>query len=441
MNVYDILYKKRDGKELCKEEIDFFIEAFTKGDIPDYQASALLMAIYFNGLSKKETFILTDAMRFSGDNIDLSSINGIKVDKHSTGGVGDKTTLIVGPLAASCGVPIAKMSGRGLGFTGGTIDKLESIPGFQTTVKSQDFINIVNSAGIAVIGQTAHIAPADKKLYALRDVTATVENMGLISSSIMSKKLAAGSDAILLDVKCGSGAFMKDFNSALELAEYMVEIGYKAGKETAAFITNMDQPLGCAVGNALEVQEAIDVLKGKGPEDITTLSLNLSAYMVLLSKKANTFEEAYDRVHNHLVSLKGLEKLRRFIKGQGGDDRIIDDYRLLPTAKEKMNVCALESGFVERIHASHIGKAALAVGAGRRKKDDHIELSTGIVLHKKVGNPVKQGEMIAQIYGNDLEKIKEAKNIIEASYKISKNRPNVSKLIKALVTNKNVKKY
>lgn len=441
MNVYDILYKKRDGKELSKEEIYFFIEAFTKGDVPDYQASALLMAIFFKGLSKKETFMFTDAMRFSGDNVDLSSINGIKVDKHSTGGVGDKTTLIVGPLAASCGVPIAKMSGRGLGFTGGTVDKLESIPGFQTTVKSQDFIDIVNTVGIAVIGQTAHIAPADKKLYALRDVTATVENMGLISSSIMSKKLAAGSDAILLDVKCGSGAFMKDIDSALEIAEYMVEIGCQAEKETAAFITDMDQPLGAAVGNALEVQEAIDVLKCEGPEDITELSLNLSAYMVLLSKKANSFEEAYDRVKDHLTSLKGLEKFREFITGQGGDPKIVDNYKLLPTAKEKIDVYALESGFVEHIQASHIGKAALAVGAGRLEKDDSIDLSTGVVLHKKVGYSVRQGELVAQIHGNDLEKMKEAKKIIETSYKISNNRPSVPKLIKALVTNKNVKKY
>ncbi len=441
MTMYDIIYKKREGGELTKEEIDFFIEGYTRGDIPDYQASAFLMAVYFRGLTKKETFMLTDAMRYSGDNIDLSSISGIKVDKHSTGGVGDKTTLIVGPLAASCGVPIAKMSGRGLGFTGGTIDKLESISGYRTSVESQEFIDTVNSVGISVIGQTAHIAPADKKLYALRDVTATVDNMGLISGSIMSKKLASGSDAIVLDVKCGSGAFMKDFDSALKLADYMVEIGHSAGKKTAAFITDMAQPLGSAVGNALEVKEAINVLKGEGPEDITELSLQLSAYMVFLGEKAKTYEEAYQMVETNLKNLKGLEKFSQFVKAHGGNENIIYDFNLFPTAKIKVNVLANQEGYVETIHADDIGRAALALGAGRHKKEDKIDLSAGILLQKKMGDKVTVGDVIAEIHGNEDEKVKEAKAIIEKAYKVSKNKQIKQKLIKALIAYKNEKIY
>lgn len=441
MSMYDIILKKREGGELSKEEITFFVNGYTKGDIPDYQASALLMAIYFRGLTKEEIFFLTDAMRFSGDTIDLSSILGTKVDKHSTGGVGDKTTLIVGPLAASCGVPIAKMSGRGLGFTGGTVDKLEAIPGFRTSMEPEEFIDIVNKVGIAVIGQTAHITPADKKLYALRDVTATIENMGLISGSIMSKKLAAGSDAIVLDVKCGSGAFMHDFESALELAEYMVEIGNNAGKRTAALITDMDQPLGYAVGNALEVKEAIDVLLGKGPADITELSLSLSAYMVLLGKKANNFEDAYKQVNKNLRNLKALEKFSEFIKAQGGDAEIINDYRLLPTASKITEIYSDKEGFVDKIQASSIGRAALVLGAGREKKEDKIDLSAGVILHKKIGQKIKKGEIIAEIHTNKIDKVQEVRDIIQNAYNISNEKQSNQKLIKALVTYKNVKKY
>lgn len=440
MTMYDIIYNKREGKALTKEEIIYFIDGYTKGEIPDYQASALLMAIYFKGLSKEETFLLTDAMVHSGDRIDLSSIKGIKVDKHSTGGVGDKTTLIVGPLAASCGVPIAKMSGRGLGFTGGTIDKLESIPGLKTSMEADEFMNQVNDVGISVIGQTAHVAPADKKLYALRDVTATVDNMGLISGSIMSKKLAAGSDAIVLDVKCGSGAFMKDLDHALELAQYMVEIGYSAGKKTAAFITDMDQPLGCAVGNAVEVKEAIDVLKGEGPKDITELSIEIAAYMVYLGGHASSYEEAISQVVNNLENLKGLEKLHEFIAAQGGDGRIIEDLSLLPSAKI-YEVLSDEDGYVSKIKTDDIGKAALVLGAGRQKKNDTIDLSAGIVLKKKVGDAVKKGEVIADIHCNHENKILESEKILKNAYSFSKEKCKGQLLIKALVTRENVKKY
>ncbi|MCG8481978.1 MAG: pyrimidine-nucleoside phosphorylase [Clostridia bacterium] len=440
MTMYDIIYKKREGGMLTKEEITFFVNGYTKGDIPDYQASALLMAIHFKGLSKEETFLLTDAMVRSGDRIDLSSIKGVKVDKHSTGGVGDKTTLIVGPLAASCGVPIAKMSGRGLGFTGGTIDKLESIPGFRTSMAPNEFTDHVNKTGIAIIGQTAHVAPADKKLYALRDVTATVDNMGLISGSIMSKKLAAGSDAIVLDVKCGSGAFMKDLDQALELARYMVEIGYSAGKKTAAFITDMDQPLGCAVGNALEVKEAIEVLKGNGPKDITELSIEIAAYMVLLGGLADTHEEAVSLVTSQLKNLKGLEKFQQFVVAQGGNGQITEDLSLLPSANI-YEVISGEEGYVEKIKTDDIGKAALALGAGRQKKSDAIDLSAGIVLKKKIGDTVAKGEVMAHIHCNHETKISEAENIVKNAYSVNKKIKKDQLLIKALITKENVKKY
>lgn len=440
MTMYDIIHKKREGGSLTKDEITYFVEGYTKGEIPDYQASALLMAIFFKGLSKEETFLLTDAMVKSGDTIDLSSIIGVKVDKHSTGGVGDKTTLIVGPLAASCGVPIAKMSGRGLGFTGGTVDKLESIPGFRTSMEPDEFTEHVNKTGIAVIGQTAHVAPADKKLYALRDVTATVENMGLISGSIMSKKLAAGSDAIVLDVKCGSGAFMKDLDHALELAQYMVEIGYSAGKKTSAFITDMDQPLGCAVGNALEVMEAIDVLKGNGPKDITELSIEIAAHMVLLGGIVNTHDEAVSLVTDHLKSLKGLNKFKEFIVAQGGNGQIVDDLSLLPSANI-YKVISDEDGYIEKIKTDEIGRAALVLGAGRQKKSDKIDLSAGIALNKKVGDKVVKGEVIAYIHCNHESKISESEKIVKNAYFLNKKRKKDQLLIKALVTKENVKKY
>lgn len=433
MNMVDIILKKRDGGRLAKEEITYFVEGYTKGDIPDYQAAALLMAIYFQKLSKEEIFHLTDAMKNSGETADLSQIAGIKVDKHSTGGVGDKTTLIAAPLAAACGVPVAKMSGRGLGFTGGTIDKLEAIPGFRTSIEPAEFISIVNSVGLSVIGQSSHIAAADKKIYALRDVTGTVDNIGLISSSVMSKKLAAGSDAILLDVKCGHGAFMENFDDAVELAECMVEIGKSAGKKIAAFVTDMSQPLGKGVGNAIEVIESIEVLKNRGPEDITGLCLSLSAYMVYLGEKAATPQEAYEKVTEKLINGEGLRKLTEFIKAQGGNPDIADDYSLLPTPRHKLEVKSPADGFAEKIDARNIGRASQLAGAGRARKEDAIDLSAGIILNKKVGDSVKKGECLAVIYGNDAAKLNEAKPVVESAYMIGTEKKEIPDLIKKII--------
>ncbi len=408
MNMTDIILKKREGKALTNEEIKWFIDGYVADQIPDYQVAALLMAICFQGLNGEEIFCLTDAMRFSGDTIDLSTIDGIKVDKHSTGGVGDKTTLVAAPLAAACGVPIAKMSGRGLGFTGGTVDKMESIPGFRTSLEAEEFLNQVNTMGMAVIGQTAHITPADKKLYALRDVTGTVKNLGLIASSIMSKKLASGSDAIVLDVKCGDGAFMEHQNEAAELAQLMVDIGNKAGKRVVAAITEMGQPLGRAVGNSLEVIEAIDTLKGKGPEDITELALRLSGIMVYLGGKAASPQEGLNVAKAALESGAALKKIEEFICAQGGNPAVINDYSLLPQPSVKMELVAAKAGYVSRIEARRIGLASQHTGAGRATKEDTIDLSAGIYLNKKVGEFVGQGESLATFFGNDEEKIKAA---------------------------------
>lgn len=433
MNMYDIILKKREGEILSKEEIDFFIEGFSKDHIPDYQASALLMAIFFKGLTKDETFLLTDAMKRSGDVIDLSEIAGIKVDKHSTGGVGDKTTLIVGPLAAACGVPVAKMSGRGLGFTGGTVDKMESIPGFKTSFESSEFISLVNRVGLAVIGQTAHIATADKKLYALRDVTATVDSIGLITSSIMSKKLASGSDAILLDVKCGNGAFMETLEEATELGRWMVDIGKTAGKNTVAFVTDMSQPLGLAVGNALEIIEAIETLKNQGPADITELSLKLAAYMVFLGQRAKSPEEGYEMALEKLHSGAGLQKFREFVEGQGGNPEVTKDYTLFPKASVTKHILALESGFIKSIDARVIGRASLHSGAGREKKEDLLDLSAGISLYKKVGDRVVKGEVLATIAANDPSKIQTAYDIATTGFAISSESVEKPMLIKKII--------
>jgi len=441
MNMNDIIYKKREGNELSKEEIDYFVQGYTKGEIPDYQASALLMAIFFKKMSKKETFMLTDSMRYSGDTIDLSGIKGIKVDKHSTGGVGDKTTLIVGPLAAACGVPVAKMSGRGLGFTGGTVDKLEAIENFQTSMEPEQFIKSVNEVGIAVIGQTAHIAAADKKLYALRDVTSTVDNISLISSSIMSKKLAAGSDAIVLDVKCGQGAFMKDLESAFEVAQYMVEIGHDAGKDTVAFITDMEQPLGRAVGNSVEVIEAIDVLKGTGPEDITELSIKLAAYMVYIGGKANTVDEAMKTVKEKLENKEALSKFADFVQDQGGNKEIINNYDMFPQASLVKEIKAKNDGYVYALNAEKIGKAALELGAGRRTKEDEIDLAAGIIINNKIGDKVKKGDSLVTIYCNEESKINPATEIIYDAYEITDQHVEKRQLIKALVTSDGIEKY
>ena len=392
MNMNDIIYKKREGGKLTKEEIEYFVKGFTEGTIPDYQMSALLMAIFFQKMDKEETYLLTNAMKFSGDVVDLSPIQGIKVDKHSTGGVGDKTTLIVAPIAAACGVPIAKMSGRGLGFTGGTVDKMESIPGFQTSIEAEKFMELVNTVGLSVIGQTAHIAPADKKIYALRDVTSTVDNMSLISSSIMSKKLASGSDAIVLDVKCGDGAFMQTLEDACELAQWMVDLGNEDGKKTIAVVTDMNQPLGKAVGNSLEVIEAIETLKGNGPEDITELSLTLAGVMIYAGGKAASREEGHSLAEEMLKNGKALEKLTQFIEGQGGNSGVVKDYQLFPQPAYKQELICEQVGYVSQIAARAIGLASQHSGAGRATKEDAIDLSAGIYLHKKNwGSSIQRG--------------------------------------------------
>ena len=418
-NMNDIIFKKREGGKLSKEEIDWWITGYVAGDIPDYQVSALLMAIFFRGLDREETFNLTNAMRYSGDTIDLSPIKGVKVDKHSTGGVGDKTTLIVAPLASACGVPIAKMSGRGLGFTGGTVDKMESIPGFRTALAPEEFLNQVNKVGMAVIGQTAHITPADKKLYALRDVTSTVDNFGLIASSIMSKKLAAGSDAIVLDVKCGDGAFMENLDDAVTLANLMVDIGTDAGRKTVAAITDMSQPLGKAVGNSLEVIEAIETLKGNGPEDITELAEKLSGIMVYLGGKASNPEEGYAMTKQALADGSGLAQLRRFIEAQGGNPGVIDDYSLFPQASVKDELKAEKDGFVAEIAARTIGLASQHTGAGRATKESDIDLAAGVYLHKKVGDKVAAGETLAVFYGNDRNKVDAAMAEAKKAFRIT----------------------
>ena len=432
-NMSDIIYKKREGGALTKEEIEYFITGYVAGDIPDYQVSALLMAIFFRGLSRPEIFELTNAMRYSGDTIDLSSIKGIKVDKHSTGGVGDKTTLVVAPLAAACGVPIAKMSGRGLGFTGGTVDKMESIPGFRTSMEPEEFLAQVNRIGMAVIGQTAHITPADKKLYALRDVTATVDNNGLISSSIMSKKLAAGSDAILLDVKVGDGAFMENIDAARELAELMVDIGDRAGRRTVAAITDMNQPLGCAVGNALEVIEAIETLKGKGPEDITELGEKLAGVMIYLGGQADSPEQGFSMAREALASGRGLAKFKEFVAAQGGDPNVADDYSLFPQAAHTLELVADADGYVAKIAARSIGIASQHTGAGRATKEDEIDLSAGIRLSKKVGDAVRKGDVLATFYGNNPEKLSAALEQAQTAFTITPAKVEKPQLIKEFI--------
>ncbi|MCB6994615.1 pyrimidine-nucleoside phosphorylase [bacterium 210820-DFI.6.37] len=433
MNMNDIIIKKRDCGVLSKEEIRFFVEGYTQGAVPDYQASALLMAIFFQGMNKEETYALTSAMRDSGDRADLSSINGIKVDKHSTGGVGDKTTFIVAPIAAACGVPVAKMSGRGLGFTGGTVDKMESIPGFRTTLSEREFTDLVNKNGLAVIGQTGSIAPADKKIYALRDVTGTVENLSLITSSIMSKKLACGSDAIVLDVKCGAGAFMERQEAAEELGKLMVEIGNADGKKTAAVITDMDQPLGRAVGNSLEVIEAIETLKGAGPEDITELSLTLAGMMVYAGGKAETPEEGRKKAEESLRSGAALEKMRLFIQGQGGDPAVIHDYSLFAQPSCFVEIVSPKTGFVQKIHAKQAGIASQHAGAGRATKEDSIDMTAGLYLYKKVGEAVLEGQLLAAVYGNDEEKVQAGAEELLAAYEIGDEKPEKRKLVKKVI--------
>lgn len=433
MRMYDIIMKKRNGGELSREEINFFIEGYTQDKIPDYQVSALMMAIYFRKMTEQETLALTMAMAGSGDTLDLSEIRGIKVDKHSTGGVGDKTSLALAPMVAACGIPVAKMSGRGLGHTGGTIDKLESFPGFDTALTKRQFIDNVNRIGISIMGQTADLAPADKKLYALRDVTATVDNMSLIASSIMSKKIAAGSDAIVLDVKTGSGAFMKEEQDARALAEEMVKIGKNAGRKTIAVISDMDQPLGYAVGNALEVKEAIDTLMGKGPVDFVKLCLALGSQMLIAGGKAAHKAEAENMLKNVIQDGSALKKMAAFVEAQGGDSAAVYSPNLLPKAEIVYPIAAAKSGYVSRILCDEVGICSLILGGGRETKDSKIDLSVGIVLCKKVGDYVKKGEPLALIHANDMERAKEAERRYMSACTIAETQPESGQFIKDVI--------
>jgi len=420
MRMVDLIMKKRDGRALSEEEIQFFIEGYTKGEIPDYQASAMAMAIYFQDMTDQERADLTMAMVHSGDTIDLSAIEGVKVDKHSTGGVGDTTTLVLAPLVASVGVPVAKMSGRGLGHTGGTIDKLESVAGFHVEISNDEFVKLVNRDKVAVIGQSGNLTPADKKLYALRDVTGTVDSISLIASSIMSKKIAAGADAIVLDVKTGAGAFMKTQEEAKELAYAMVKIGNRVGRQTMAVISDMSQPLGYAVGNALEVKEAIDTLKGHGPADLTELVLTLGSQMVVLGGKAASLTEAREKLQEVIANGQALEKFRQFLKNQGGDPSVVDRPEKLPEAPFKIQLPAKKNGVVSEIIANEIGVAAMLLGAGRASKEDKIDLSVGLVLHKKVGDKVMQGDSLLTIHSSS-EDVEEVMAKLYQSITISDN--------------------
>jgi pyrimidine-nucleoside phosphorylase len=433
-NMGDIILKKRDGGVLTEEEIRTFIEGYTDGSIPDYQAAALLMSIFFQGMEREEIFALTDAMTRSGDVVDLSSIAGTKVDKHSSGGVGDKTTLVATPLAAACGVPVAKMSGRGLGFTGGTVDKMDAIPGMRTTLKAEEFLDQVNRIGIAVIGQTGHIAPADKKLYALRDVTATVDSLPLITSSIMSKKLASGSDAFVLDVKYGNGSFMATAAAAAELGRLMVEIGTLSGKKTIALITSMEQPLGLGIGNAIEVMEAIETLKGRGPADLTELCLQLASYMVFAGGKANSPESGYALAREAMESGRGLSKFRAFVEAQGGNPDVADDATLFPQAAHSLDVTATRAGYITEIAAGSIGTASQRTGAGRERKEDTIDLSAGIVLCKKVGDAAAAGESLCTLYGNDRDRLNRAAEMAREAFVICEERKAPAALVHAVIT-------
>ncbi|MBD1378695.1 pyrimidine-nucleoside phosphorylase [Metabacillus arenae] len=433
MRMVDIIEKKRDGKELTKDEIQFVIKGYTEETIPDYQMSSLAMAIFFQDMTENERAELTMAMVNSGDTIDLSKIQGIKVDKHSTGGVGDTTTLVLGPLVASVGVPIAKMSGRGLGHTGGTIDKLEAVPGFHVEIENEEFIRLVNENKIAVIGQSGNLTPADKKLYALRDVTATVNSIPLIASSIMSKKIAAGADSIVLDVKTGAGAFMKNLDDAKELAQAMVNIGNNVNRKTMAVISDMSQPLGYAIGNALEVKEAIDTLRGQGPKDLEELCLTLGSYMVYLAEKASSLEEARQLLVDVIKNGQAVEKLKTFLKAQGGDDSVVDHPENLPQAAYTFELDAKEDGYVAEIVADAIGTAAMWLGAGRATKESSIDLAVGLLLNKKIGDSVKKGESLVTIYANQSD-VEEVKQKLYESIKLSKKAVKAPPLVHSAIT-------
>ena len=434
MRMYDLIEKKKMGKRLSDEEISFIIENYTTGEIPDYQMSAILMAIYFQGMDKEETLALTMAMRDSGEVLDLSGIHGVKVDKHSTGGVGDKTSLALTPIVAACGVPVAKMSGRGLGHTGGTIDKLECFPGFTTEISDETFIKNVNEIGIAIAGQTANLAPADKKLYALRDVTATVNQISLIASSIMSKKLASGSDAIVLDVKTGNGAFMKTMEDSVALAKEMVSIGHLAGKQIVAYITEMDQPLGNAVGNSVEVAEAIETLKGNGPKDFTELVYALASEMLQFGGVCDTPEKAKAKISEVIENGKALEKLAEFVRAQGGDDYFVFHPEEFPKTAYTMEVPSPSDGYVKRILAEDIGIACMTLGGGRETKESEIDLSVGILLKEKIGAKVQKGDTLAVIYGNDKEKMDKVYEMIQNAYEFDDNEVGIPCVIKERIS-------
>ncbi len=440
MRMYDIIKRKRDGLELTPQEINYFVSGYVAGTIPDYQASALAMAIFFKGMTPREISWLTWEMACSGEMMDLSSLPGIKVDKHSTGGVGDKTTLAVAPIVASTGVPVAKMSGRGLGHTGGTLDKLESIPGFSVEIEHDRFLDIVRNVGVAVVGQTANLVPADKKLYALRDVTATVDSIPLIASSIMSKKIAAGADCILLDVKCGSGAFMKTFDDAEALARAMVDIGEKVHRTTVALITNMDQPLGNAIGNSLEVREAIDVLKGCAPEDITETCLELAANMLFLAHKG-TLISCRGLARRQVESGAALKKFRQMVSAQGGDERVADDYSVFEQARCTRELLAPVSGWVKSMDAERCGLASAALGAGRATKDDAVDLTAGIILNRKVGDRVTKGDVLATLYSSSEEKLDDGERRLLSAFDIGGNRPVRTPHFLARVTTEGVERF
>jgi pyrimidine-nucleoside phosphorylase len=432
MRMIDLINKKKYGGTLTKEEIDFIIQGYTKDQIPDYQVSAFLMAVYFKGMDKDETANLTLSMVHSGDTVDLSDIEGIKVDKHSTGGVGDKISMIVIPLVASLGIPIAKMSGRGLGHTGGTIDKLEAIEGFKTELTREEFVRNVNTYKMAISGQSGNLTPADKKLYALRDVTATVDSIPLIASSIMSKKIASGSDAIVLDVKVGSGAFMKSVDEAIELAKTMVEIGKSLNRKTIAVVTDMSQPLGHEVGNANEIIEAIEVLRGNGAEDETQVALTIASYMAILGGAFDEFDKAYSTLQEIINSGKAIEKLKLLIQIQGGDPEIVDSIEKLPKAKYHLEVKSMSEGYVSSIDAESIGISAMLLGAGRKTKEDKIDFSAGISMKKKVGDKVITGDALCILHTN-LEDIDEAKRVALGAYNIGDVQEKIKKYVYEII--------
>lgn len=434
MNIVDLIIKKRDGRKLTKEEIEFFIKGVTDSSIPDYQVSAMLMAIFFQDLDNEETSELTMAMAHSGGTFDLSSVEGIKVDKHSTGGVADTTTLILAPLVASCGVPVIKMSGRGLGFSGGTLDKLESIPGFKIDVTEEQALEYAKTSGIVLMSQTDNLTPADKKLYALRDVTGTVDNLALISGSIMSKKIAAGADAIVLDVKCGSGAFMKDYPSAVKLAKTMAEIGKSVGRNVTAVISSMDQPLGMNIGNSLEVIEAIEVLKGNVKGDLLDVALTLGAYMLIGAKKVNSVEEGISMLTENINNGKGLAKFRELLIQQHGNPDIIEDYSLLPLSKAKLEVKADSDGYIYSMNTAEIGRSSLETGAGRASKTDSIDFGSGIIMKVRIGDTVSKGDVIAEIYSATEEKCISAGKYLKDAIEIKAEKPEQPKLILDIIS-------